>query len=339
MSGLQVAVVGATGAVGNEIIRILEERDFPVEQLHLYASERSEGKNLEFQGSKITVKKLKKDSFEGIDVALFSAGASRSLEFAQIAVQSGAIVVDNSSAFRMEPNVPLVVPEVNSHCLNSESKIIANPNCSTIQLVVVLNPLHKISRIKRVVVSTYQAVSGAGQKAIDELDLQVKAKMKSEESPSDNFPHQIAFNCLPQIDIFLDGGNTKEELKMINETRKILEFEDLPLSATCVRVPVYNSHSESVNIEFQEDMDSKKAREILDNSEGIEVLDDIEKLVYPMPIDISGKDDVFVGRIRDDDSLLNTINLWVVSDNLRKGAALNAVQIAECLLKKNILDI
>ncbi len=339
MSGLQVAVVGATGAVGNEMIRILEERNFPVGQLHLYASERSEGKNLEFQGSKITVKKLKKDSFEGIDVALFSAGASRSLEFAQIAVQSGAIVVDNSSAFRMEPNVPLVVPEVNSHCLNSESKIIANPNCSTIQLVVVLNPLHKISRIKRVVVSTYQAVSGAGQKAIDELDLQVKAKIKSEEFLSDNFPHQIAFNCLPQIDIFLDGGNTKEELKMINETRKILEFEDLPLSATCVRVPVYNSHSESVNIEFQEDMDSKKAREILDKSEGIEVLDDIKKLVYPMPIDISGKDDVFVGRIRDDNSLLNTINLWVVSDNLRKGAALNAVQIAECLLKKNILEI
>ena len=339
MSGLQVAVVGATGAVGNEIIRILEERDFPVEQLHLYASERSEGKNLEFQGSKIIVKKLDENSFKDIDVALFSACASRSIEFAQIAVKSCAIVVDNSSAFRMEPNIPLVVPEVNSHCLNSESRIIANPNCSTIQLVVVLNPLHKISRIKRVVVSTYQAVSGAGQKAIDELDFQVKAKIKSEESPSENFPHQIAFNCLPQIDIFLEGGNTKEELKMINETRKILEFDDLPLSATCVRVPVYNSHSESVNIEFYEDMDSEKARAILNGSEGIEVLDDIEKLVYPMPIDISGEDDVYVGRIRDDDSLCNTINLWVVSDNLRKGAALNAVQIAECLLEKNILEV
>jgi len=339
MSGLKVAVVGATGAVGNEMIRILEERDFPVDQLHLYASQRSEGKKLEFHGSKITVKKLDNDSFKDIDVALFSAGASRSLEFAQIAVQSGAIVIDNSSAFRMESNVPLVVPEVNSHCLNSKSRIIANPNCSTIQLVVVLNPLNKISRIKRIVVSTYQAVSGAGQKAIDELNLQVKAKTKSEESLPENFPHQIAFNCLPQIDIFLEGGNTKEELKMINETRKILEFDDLPLSATCVRVPVYNSHSESVNIEFYEDMDSEKARAILNGSEGIEVLDDIEKLVYPMPIDISGEDDVYVGRIRDDDSLCNTINLWVVSDNLRKGAALNAVQIAECLLEKNILEV
>ena len=339
MSGLQVAVVGATGVVGNEMIRILEERNFPVAQLHLYASERSEGKNLEFQSNRLTVKKLDKDSFKDIDIALFSAGASRSLEFAKIAVQSGAIVIDNSSAFRMEPNIPLVVPEVNAHCLNRESKIIANPNCSTIQLVVVLNPLHKISAIKRVVVSTYQAVSGAGQRAIDELDVQVRAKMQSKESRPENFPHQIAFNCLPQIDVFLDGGNTKEELKMINETRKILESKDLPISATCVRVPVYNAHSESVNIEFFEDMNSQKARKILDGSVGIEVLDDVHNLVYPMPIDISGEDDVFVGRIRDDDSIRNTLNLWVVSDNLRKGAALNAVQIAECLFKKNILKV
>lgn len=339
MSGLQVAVVGATGVVGNEMIRILEERNFPVAQLHLYASERSEGKNLEFQSNRLTVKKLDKDSFKDIDIALFSAGASRSLEFAKIAVQSGAIVIDNSSAFRMEPNIPLVVPEVNAHCLNRESKIIANPNCSTIQLVVVLNPLHKISTIKRVVVSTYQAVSGAGQRAIDELDVQVRAKMQSKKSRPENFPHQIAFNCLPQIDVFLDGGNTKEELKMINETRKILESKDLPISATCVRVPVYNAHSESVNIEFFEDMNSQKARKILDGSVGIEVLDDVHNLVYPMPIDISGEDDVFVGRIRDDDSIRNTLNLWVVSDNLRKGAALNAVQIAECLLKKNIIKV
>jgi len=339
MSGLQVAVVGATGVVGNEMIRILEERNFPVAQLHLYASERSEGENLEFRSKSLTVKKLNQDSFKDIDIALFSAGASRSLEFANIAVQSGAIVIDNSSAFRMESDIPLVVPEINSHCLTSECKIIANPNCSTIQLVVVLNPLHKISPIKRIVVSTYQAVSGAGQRAIDELEMQVRAKMKSEESPSENFPYQIAFNCLPQIDIFLEGGNTKEESKMINETRKILESADLPLSATCVRVPVYNAHSESVNIEFCEDMDSQKVREILNGSDGIEVLDDVDRLIYPMPIDISGKDDVFVGRIRDDDSVPNTVNLWVVSDNLRKGAALNAVQIAESLLEKNILEV
>ena len=339
MSGLQVAVVGATGVVGNEMIRILEDRNFPIAQLHLYASERSEGKNLEFQSSRLIVKKLDEDSFKNIDIALFSAGANKSLEFAKIAVQSGAIVIDNSSAFRMEPNIPLVVPEVNSHCLNRENKIIANPNCSTIQLVVVLNPLHKISAIKRVVVSTYQAVSGAGQRAIEELDAQVRANMQSKEFLPENFPHQIAFNCLPQIDVFLEGGNTKEELKMINETRKILESKDLPISATCVRVPVYNAHSESVNIEFFEDMNSKKAREILDGSVGIKVLDDVDRLVYPMPIDISGEDDVFVGRIRDDDSIRNTLNLWVVSDNLRKGAALNAVQIAECLLEKSILEV
>ncbi|OGL47043.1 MAG: aspartate-semialdehyde dehydrogenase [Candidatus Schekmanbacteria bacterium RBG_16_38_11] len=328
-----VAVAGATGAVGHEMISTLEERNFPVDELRLLASERSAGKTLKFKGKNITVRKLEYDSFKGIDYALFSAGASRSLEFAPKAVESGTIVIDNSSAFRMEKNVPLVVPEVNPHDLKKHSGIISNPNCSTIQMVVVLKPLNDYAKIKRVVVSTYQAVSGAGGKAMEELMAQTKAFLSFKEIEKKVFPHQIAFNCIPHIDSFLENGYTKEEIKMVNETKKIMGDSSILVTATTVRVPVFHSHSESVNVEFEKEITPEKARELLSKADGVEVVDNPAEKVYPLAINAAGKDPSYVGRIRKDDTVKYGLNMWIVSDNLRKGAALNAVQIAERLIK------
>ncbi|MBT4429360.1 MAG: aspartate-semialdehyde dehydrogenase, partial [Nitrospinaceae bacterium] len=330
-----VAVAGATGAVGREILSILAQRKFPASEVIPLASERSEGSKIPFAGGELTVRRLGHDSFEGVQLALFSAGASRSLEFAPSAVKAGAVVVDNSSAYRMDPEVPLVVPEVNAAALAGNKGIIANPNCSTIQMVVVLKPIHDKAGLRRIVVSTYQAVSGAGKSAMDELGAQIEAAGRS-ETPAEA-SRQIAFNCLPQIDVFLDGGDTKEEQKMVNETRKILGSPKLPVSATCVRVPVYNSHSESVNVETEGPLSPEEARELLSNSQGIEVVDDPDLRVYPTALLASGQDPVYVGRIRRDSSVENALNMWIVSDNLRKGAALNAVQIAEALIEMNLL--
>ena len=330
---MRVAVAGATGAVGREMLRILEERNFPADEVVLLASERSAGRKIPFRDSELTVSRLTQDAFEGVDLALFSCGASRSLEFAPAAVKAGAVVVDNSSAFRMDEDVPLVVPEVNPDAMAAHQGIIANPNCSTIQLVVALKPLHDAARIRRVVVSTYQAVSGAGQTAVDEMQAQVEG----DASAPEKMPHEIAFNCLPHIDVFLEGGHTKEEKKMVDETRKIMGAPNLAVSATCVRVPVYNAHSESVNVEFEESVSPEEARALLARAPGVEVVDDVESFSYPMPKDADGEDPVYVGRIRRDDSRENTLNLWVVADNLRKGAALNAVQIAEALIEKGML--
>jgi len=327
----RVAVAGATGAVGNEMVKTLEQRNFPVGELVLLASERSEGKKMRFHGGDVTVHTMTKDSFKGVDVALFSAGASRSLEFAPAAAAAGAVVIDNSSAFRMEPDIPLVVPEVNPQAVADYTKrrIIANPNCSTIQMVVVLKPLHDEARIKRVVVSTYQAVSGTGSKAIDELDRQSRAVLGGTSFEKKVYPHTIAFNCLPHIDSFLDNGYTKEEIKMVNETKKIMGDDTIAVTATPVRVPVFYSHSESVNIETEKKLTPERAREILKKAPGVVVVDDPSRNVYPLALDAAGKDDTLVGRIREDFSIQNGLNMWIVSDNIRKGAALNAVQIAE----------
>ncbi|MBI3815038.1 MAG: aspartate-semialdehyde dehydrogenase [Nitrospinae bacterium] len=329
-----VVVVGATGAVGNEMVSILEERNFPVGELRLLASEMSEGKFIGFKGKNVKVNRLTKDSFKGIDIALFSAGASRSLEFAPEAVKAGAVVVDNSSAFRMEADVPLVVPEVNGHAIKKHKGIIANPNCSTIQMVVALKPIHDAAQIKRIVVSTYQAVSGTGKKAIHELEQQTRDLFSLKELTVSVYPHQIAFNCIPQIDVFLDNGYTKEEMKMVNETRKIMEDDSIRVTATTVRVPVFSSHSESVNIETDKKITAGEVRRLLSKSPGVEVVDDPKNSLYPLAVHSAGRDEVFVGRIREDESIDKGINMWIVSDNLRKGAALNAVQIAEVLIKK-----
>ncbi len=330
-----VAVVGATGAVGRTMIKVLEERDFPVKNIKLLASHRSVGKKISFKGEEIAVEELTKDSFKGIEIALFSAGASRSLEFGPIAADSGAVVVDNSSAWRMDPDIPLVVPEVNPHAISQYKNkgIIANPNCSTIQMVVVLNPLHKEAKIRRIVVSTYQAVSGSGQKAIEELKSQVHAWCEGRELEHKVYPHQIAFNCLPHIDVFLDNGYTKEEMKMVNETRKIMEAPDIRVSATTVRVPVFYGHSEAVNIEFENPIEPERARQILSKADGVKVVDDPANNVYPLAIDAEGQDLTFVGRIRKDTSVEHGLDLWIVADNIRKGAATNAVQIAEVLVR------
>jgi len=326
-----VAVAGATGAVGNAMIEILEERNFSVGNLILLASERSEGKLLKFHGESIAVRTLTHDSFEGIDIALFSAGSERSKEFAPSAVKAGAVVVDNSSAFRMQDEVPLVVPEVNPEKIIEHHGIIANPNCSTIQMVVALKPIYDKVGIKRIVVSTYQAVSGSGKKAIEELSIQTKDVLNFKPVICSVYPYQIAFNCLPHIDAFLENGYTKEEVKMIDETKKILGDEAICVTATTVRVPVYSGHSESVNIETKDKISGEEVKKLLSNAPSIKVLDNPEKSEYPVAIQAAGKDEVFVGRIREDNSIEKGINLWIVSDNIRKGAALNAVQIAECL--------
>ena len=333
-----VAVVGATGAVGEQMRVVLEEREFPVGELRLLASERSAGQFLPFQQKQIRVEVLTEDSFKDIDIGLFSAGASVSAKFAPIAVQAGAVAIDNTSFFRMEPDVPLVVPEVNANEIGKYATrgIIANPNCSTIQMVVALKPIHDAARIKRVVVSTYQSVSGAGRKAMEELSHQVAALFSGKEIEKEKFPHQIAFNCIPHIDAFVENGYTKEEMKMINETRKILGEPSLPVTATTVRVPVFCSHSESVNVETERKLTAQQAKALLRDAPGIIVADEPQSDVYPMAIDAVGTDAIMVGRIREDDSIANGLNLWVVADNLRKGAALNAVQIAEILIRDYI---
>lgn len=330
-----VAVVGATGAVGGQMLECLEERNFPVGNIRCLASARSAGEVLEFKGKPVMVEELTRDSFEGIDIALFSAGGDRSREFCPAAAAAGAVCIDNSSAWRMDPDVPLVVPEVNPHAIADYRKkgIIANPNCSTIQMVVALKPLHDYATIRRIVVSTYQAVSGTGKKAIEELQKQVVSLFQGKSPEVKVYPHQIAFNCLPQIDSFSDNGYTKEEMKMVNETRKILEA-DIRVTATTVRVPVFYSHSESVNIETEKKLTVAKARELLSSAPGVELVDDPATSSYPMAIDAAGQDLTLVGRIREDESIDNGLNLWVVADNIRKGAATNAVQIAELLIGK-----
>jgi aspartate-semialdehyde dehydrogenase len=330
-----VAVVGATGAVGEQMREVLEERSFPVKQLRLLASERSAGQFLPFQGKQLRVDVLNEDSFQDVDIALFSAGGSVSAKFAPAARAAGAVVIDNTAHFRMNPEIPLVVPEVNAPAIAEYTKrgIIANPNCSTIQLVVALKPIHDAARLKRVVVSTYQSVSGAGRRAMEELSQQVEALFSGRELKKEKFPHQIAFNCIPHIDVFLDGGYTKEEWKMIHETRKIFNEPALPVTATTVRVPVFCGHSESVNVETEKKLTAAEAKALLRQAPGVIVSDEPENNVYPLAIDATGKDATYVGRIREDNSVPNGLNLWVVADNLRKGAALNAVQIAEILIR------
>jgi aspartate-semialdehyde dehydrogenase len=349
MKKYNVGVVGATGLVGREMVRMLEKQNFPVANLRLFASQRSRGKTLKFKGKEIVVEELTPSSFKvsspgekpslqaRLDIALFSAGGSISKEYAPIAAQEGVFVIDNSSAWRMDPEVPLVVPEINSHTLSKDKKIIANPNCSTIQMVVVLAPLHRKARIKRIVVSTYQAVSGAGQKAVVELEEQVSAIASGKKVKPMVFPHQIAYNCIPQIDVFLENGYTKEEMKMVNETKKIIEDDSIAITATCVRVPVFRGHSEAVNIETEKKITPEEARQILKKTEGVVVVDDISKLKYPLPTKAADSDEIFVGRIREDQSISNGLNMWIVSDNLLKGAALNAVQIGEELINRKIL--
>ena len=329
-----VAVAGATGAVGGAMLDVLARKNFPIKELRLLASERSVGKTLTFQGKEIPVKLLSKDAFEGIDIALFSAGGDRSLEFGPAAAAAGAIVIDNSSAFRMDPEIPLVVPEVNPHAIAQYTKrgIIANPNCSTIQMLVALKPIYDKVGIKRIVVSTYQAVSGTGAKAIAELRNQILAYASGKPMETKVYPHQIAFNCLPQIDSFIDNGYTKEEMKMVNETRKIFEDQEIGVTATAVRVPVYYGHSESINIETKEKISASEVKKILATAPGVKLVDEPTQGIYPLATDCAGKFETLVGRIREDESIANGINLWVVSDNILKGAALNAVQIAEHLI-------
>jgi len=328
-----VAVVGATGAVGNQMIACLEEIDFPVKRLTLLASSRSVGRQLRFRGDSIDVQELTERSFKGIDIALFSAGGGTSEKFAPMAAQDGCVVIDNSSAWRMDPQVPLVVPEVNPHAVAqyTQKGIIANPNCSTIQMVVALNPIHQKFGIRRIVVSTYQSVSGTGKKAIDELFNQTRAMINFLAVERSVYPHRIAFNCLPHIDKFLDNGYTKEEIKMVNETRKIMEAPTLAVTATTVRVPVFFSHSESVNVETERPCPPEEVRRILASAPGVQVVDDPSQNRYPLATDAAGQDLTLVGRIRRDESVPNGINLWIVADNIRKGAATNAVQIGQIL--------
>lgn len=335
MNSYNVAVVGATGAVGNEMIQVLEERNFPVRELTLLASERSLGVEIDFHGKSIPVKVLDDNSFAGIEIGLFSAGGSVSERYAPIAAAAGCVVIDNTSAFRMVPDIPLVVPEVNPEAIAQyrNKGIIANPNCSTIQMVVALKPIHDAVRIKRIVVSTYQAVSGTGKKAITELAEQTRALMNCQEVEVKVYPYQIAFNCLPQIDVFLDNGYTKEEMKMINETKKIFNDPSMAVTATTVRVPVFYGHSESVNIETEKKISAAEVRKLLATAPGVRVVDNPEEKAYPLAIQAAGQDDTFVGRIREDESIPNGINMWVVADNIRKGAATNAVQIAEVLIR------
>ncbi|OGQ53117.1 MAG: aspartate-semialdehyde dehydrogenase [Deltaproteobacteria bacterium RIFCSPLOWO2_02_FULL_53_8] len=333
-----VAIAGATGVVGKELLKTLEERNFPVGELRLLASERSAGQKLEFKGVDVLVRRLEDETFEGVDIGLFSPGASVSAIYAPKAAKAGCIVVDNTSEFRMDPLVPLVVPEVNPAAIAGYTKknIIANPNCSTIQMVVALKPIHDKFKIKRIVVSTYQSVSGAGKEAMEELSEQIKALFNMREPEVKVLPQRIAFNCIPQIDSFLDNGYTKEEMKMVNETQKIFGDPSVKVTATTVRVPVFVGHSESVNIETELPITPEEVRRILKKAPGVTVADDPKKGVYATPADVATLDDTFVSRIRKDDTVPNGINMWIVADNLRKGAALNAVQIAEILIRDYI---
>lgn len=332
MKKYNVAVVGATGLVGQTFLKVLKERNFPVEKLYLYASARSAGKIVNFDSKDYTVIELKEENIkDDIDVALFSAGGSISKEYAPKFKAKGAIVIDNSSAWRMEKDIPLVVPEANPEALDGHNGIIANPNCSTIQVMPVLKVLADKYGLKRVVYSTYQAVAGSGQKGIDDLEANLKGE------PSKNYPHQIAFNLLPHIDVFLDNGYTKEEIKMVEETRKILGLPDLRVTATCVRVPVKMGHAVSVNVELEKPFELEDVFKAFEEKEGVIVQDDVSKNVYPMPIVAEDTDEVYVGRIRRDESVENGLNLWVVADNIRKGAATNTIQIAETLIKKGVI--
>ncbi|OPL08964.1 MAG: aspartate-semialdehyde dehydrogenase [delta proteobacterium ML8_F1] len=325
MKKINVAVVGATGMVGQTFLKVLEERDFPIENLYLFSSKKSAGKEVLFKGKTYTVEELTPESFDrDIQIALFSAGGNVSEEYSPIAASKGVIVVDNSSAFRMDPAVPLVVPEVNPEAIRSHKGIIANPNCSTIQAVVALKPLHQRYGIKRIVYSTYQAVSGSGVKGYKDLEEGLKGKASNLA-----YPHPIAHNVLPHIDVFLENGYTKEEMKMIHETKKILGDDTLKITATAVRVPVFYSHSESINVEFKKPFDMADIFELYGEAEGIVLVDDVKNNRYPMPVDAAGTDAVYVGRLRRDHSVDSGLNLWVVADNIRKGAATNAVQIAE----------
>ena len=336
---LVVAVAGATGAVGREMLSVLEGRDFPATEVIALASARSAGTTVPFAGGELTVKELTEDSFEGVDIALFSAGGSTSEKFAPIAAKAGCVVVDNSSAWRMDDRCPLVVPEVNPEALDTHNGIIANPNCSTIQMMVALKPLHDNGQIKRIVVSTYQAVSGSGQKAITELETQIRQLFNMQTPEAEVYPYQIAFNALPQIDVFMNNDYTKEEMKMVNETVKIFNDPSVKVTATCVRIPVFYGHSESVNIETVQKITPAEARAILTQAPGVTVLDNPGEKIYPMAIDAAGQDDTYVGRIREDETIENGLNMWIVADNIRKGAALNTVQIAEELIKRDLLGV
>ena len=342
MKKYNVAILGATGAVGQEFLNLIEERNFPFAELKLLASKRSAGKKIQFMGKEYTVEEATDASFEGVDIALFAGGAA-SKTFAPAAVKAGAVVIDNSSAFRMDPEVPLVVPEVNPEAIASHKGIIANPNCSTIIMVMALKPLYDVSKIKRIVVSTYQAVSGGGKEAMAELEEQVKAINEGREVVANILPgaslakhYQIAFNLIPQIDVFKENLYTKEEMKMIDETKKIMSDDSLRITATAVRVPVYRSHAESVNVEFEDEVSVEKAREVLADFPGVTLTDNPDEQVYPMPLETSGKDDVEVGRIRKDYSIDNGLNFWVCGDQIRKGAALNALQIAEYMIEHDM---
>jgi aspartate-semialdehyde dehydrogenase len=329
---MKIAVVGATGLVGSKMLQVLEERNFPVTELIPVASEKSIGKEITFKNKKYKIVSAKEAIAARPDIALFSAGGSTSLALAPKFAEAGITVIDNSSAWRMDPTKKLIVPEVNADVLTKEDKIIANPNCSTIQMVLVLNPLHKKYNIKRVVVSTYQSVTGTGVKAVQQLENE-RNNVKGEMA----YKYPIDKNALPQIDVFLDNGYTKEEMKMVNETKKIIGDDSINVTATCVRIPVVGGHSESVNIEFKNDFNLDEVKDILSNSEGVVVEDDVQNFIYPMPLTAHEKDETFVGRIRRDETLPNTLNCWIVSDNLRKGAATNAVQIAEYLVKNNLI--
>ncbi|MEZ0574792.1 aspartate-semialdehyde dehydrogenase [Halodesulfovibrio aestuarii] len=336
---LVVAVVGATGAVGREMLSVLEGRNFPATEVIALASARSAGTTVPFAGGELTVKELTENSFEGVDIALFSAGGSTSEKFSPIAAKAGCVVVDNSSAWRMDDRCPLVVPEVNPEALEAHNGIIANPNCSTIQMMVALKPLHDNAQIKRIVVSTYQAVSGSGQKAITELETQIRQLFNMQTPVAEVYPYQIAFNALPQIDVFMDNDYTKEEMKMVHETVKIFNDPSVKVTATCVRIPVFYGHSESVNIETVQKITPAEARVILTQAPGVTVLDNPSEKIYPMAIDAAGQDDTYVGRIREDETIENGLNMWIVADNIRKGAALNTVQIAEELIKRDLLGV
>lgn len=343
MKKYNVAILGATGAVGQEFLDLIAERNFPFAELKLLASSRSAGKKIDYLGKTYTVEEATADSFKGVNIALF-AGGSATKEFAKYAVDSGAIVIDNSSAFRMEPDVPLVVPEVNPEALCKHKGIIANPNCSTIIMVMALKPIYDLAKIKRVVVSTYQAVSGAGKEGIEELDNQVKEHIEGKEMVANILPsasldkhYPIAFNLLPQIDVFLDNGYSKEEMKMVNETKKIMEDNDMKITATTVRVPVYRSHSESINIELEKPLDVAKIKQALADFPGVVLQDDPKNMIYPMPLYTSKQNDVYVGRVREDESQDNSYNMWVVGDQIRKGAALNTLQIAEKMIEMGLI--
>jgi aspartate-semialdehyde dehydrogenase len=334
----RVAVVGATGAVGTTMLAVMAERRFAAREVVPFASERSAGRKVEYGGERLEVQPLQSAAIEGFDLALFSAGGTVSREWAPRFVEAGCVVVDNSSTWRMEPHVPLVVAEVNGDALERHEGIVANPNCSTMQMVMALKPIHDAAVIERVIVSTYQSTSGTGQRAVEELHDQAQAVLEAEEIRKSVYPHQIAFNVLPQVETFKDGDDyTTEERKMMAETRKIMGEEHLAVSATCVRVPVYNSHSESVNVQTRDDLSPERCREILSAFPGVAVVDEPGAGRYPMPIDAAGQDEVFVGRIRRDPSHERCLNMWVVSDNLRKGAATNAVQVAEQLVERNLV--